>query len=167
VSVYFSPGGGCTAAIVAEIEAAEKSIQVQAYRLTSTPIAKALADAHERGVEVVVLLDKAAAAPGRYSDATYFANHEIPVHVDREHSIAHNKVILIDGETVITGSFNFTTTAEDDNAENLLIIRGRPKLARAFAENFDTHLAHAHPYEGLGPVEKAAPEPMPQGAGAR
>lgn len=156
VALYFSPRGGCTAAVVAEIEGAKKSVYVQAYRLTSAPIAKAISDAHARGLEVVVLLDKAAAGPAKYSDATYYANHGIHVEVDQLHAIAHNKVIIVDGETVITGSFNFSKAAEEDNAENLLVLRGMSKLARAYAENFDRHLSHARPYERAeGPTEAA------------
>ena len=45
--------------------------------------------------------------------------------IDAEHAIAHNKVMIIDGETVITGSFNFTKAAEENNAENLLIIHDK------------------------------------------
>ena len=52
VEVYFSPQGGCTEAVVEEINAAQTSILVQAYSFTSAPIAKALVDAHKRGVDV-------------------------------------------------------------------------------------------------------------------
>jgi phosphatidylserine/phosphatidylglycerophosphate/cardiolipin synthase-like enzyme len=44
------------------------------------------------------------------------------VKIDAQHTIAHNKVIIIDGETVITGSFNFTKAAEESIAENLFVI---------------------------------------------
>src|SRR2546430_1460555 len=49
IAVYFSPGGGATAAVVREIAAAQRQILVQAYNFTSAPIAKALVDAHKRG----------------------------------------------------------------------------------------------------------------------
>lgn len=57
--------------------------------------------------------------------------------------------MLIDGETVVTGSFNFSKAAEEDNAENLLVIGGRPELFRAYQQNFEEHLAHSEPYGGL------------------
>ena len=66
--------------------------------------------------------------------------------VDDNHAIAHNKVLIIDGATVITGSFNFSKVAEEDNAENLLTIRDKRKLAGAYVENFSRHLDHAKPY---------------------
>jgi phosphatidylserine/phosphatidylglycerophosphate/cardiolipin synthase-like enzyme len=73
----------------------------------------------------------------------------VPLFIDAEHQIAHNKIVLIDGATVITGSFNFTkAAAETENAENLVIIDEKPKIAAAYAQNFERHLAHSHPFKG-------------------
>ena len=58
INVYFSPRPGATEAVVHELGNAKKDILVQAYSFTSTPIAKALVDAHKRGVKVAVVLDK-------------------------------------------------------------------------------------------------------------
>jgi phosphatidylserine/phosphatidylglycerophosphate/cardiolipin synthase-like enzyme len=157
VSVYFSPKGGCTDAVVREIRAAKKSIQVQAYRLTSTPVAAALAAAHERGVEVIIVLDKSTRSP-KYSDATYFFNKGIPVFIDDVHAIAHNKVVLVDDEMVITGSFNFTAAAEQSNAENLLILKSRD-LSRTYEKNFDAHRSHSKKYTGLAPPGSTSQPP--------
>src|SRR5690242_19855966 len=77
VAVYFSPGGGCEAAIVAQIRGAKRSIDVQAYHLTSTMIAKALHEAHDRGVKVRAVLDEEAAGT-KYSGATYLHNAGVP-----------------------------------------------------------------------------------------
>jgi hypothetical protein len=63
---------------------------------------------------------------GKHSGATYLVNKGVPVWIDSKHAIAHNKVMIIDGANVITGSFNFTKAAEKSNAENLVIIAGRP-----------------------------------------
>jgi phosphatidylserine/phosphatidylglycerophosphate/cardiolipin synthase-like enzyme len=57
-SVYFSPHGGCTDAIIKELDNAKSTILVQAYSFTSAPIAKALLDAHKRGGKVEIILDK-------------------------------------------------------------------------------------------------------------
>ena len=56
---------------------------------------------------------------------TSLVNAGIPVLIDAKHAIAHNKVMVIDDQTVITGSFNFTKAAEEHNAENLLVIRDK------------------------------------------
>ena len=58
VEVYFSPKGGCTQAVVRELNRAQETVLVQAYSFTSVPIAKALLEAHKRGVKVQVILDK-------------------------------------------------------------------------------------------------------------
>ena len=57
VAVYFSPNGGATDAVVREVHAATQQILVQAYSFTSAPIAKALVDAHKRGVTVLAVFD--------------------------------------------------------------------------------------------------------------
>ena len=148
LAVYFSPHGGCTEAIVEQLNSARRSIDMLAYSFTSTDIAKALADAEERGVKIRAVIDKKATGE-HYSGATYLQDHQIPVWLDGEHPIAHNKVMVIDGATVITGSFNFTKQAENSNAENLLVITGHPKLAEAYERNFEHHLAHSQRYEGV------------------
>jgi phosphatidylserine/phosphatidylglycerophosphate/cardiolipin synthase-like enzyme len=128
--VYFSPNGGCTDAVVATIGHARKSIRVLAYSFTSAPIAGALKAAHDRGVDVRVILDKSQRTE-RYSGMTFLIHAGIPTWIDTVHAIAHNKVMVIDGETVITGSFNFTKAAEAKNAENLLVIQDR-ELAKLY-----------------------------------
>lgn len=145
VQVYFSPHGQCTQAIVKEIAAARSEILVQAYSFTSAPIAKALLDAHKRGIKVSAILDKSQKKE-KYTSATFLANAGVPVLIDSAHAIAHNKIIIIDRETVITGSFNFTKAAEEKNAENLLIIRSR-ELADKYIANWNEHRGHSEPYE--------------------
>ena len=114
-SVYFSPHGGCTDAIIRELNKAKSTVLIQTYTFTSAPIVKALLTNHKRGVKVEVILDKNQRTD-QYSSATFFFNAGIPVKIDAQHAIAHNKVMIIDGETVITRSFNFTKAAEENNA---------------------------------------------------
>lgn len=144
--LYFSPNGGCTDAIIAELGRAEKSIHVQAYSFTSTPIAKALVEAKRRGVAVEVVLDKSQRNE-RYTSADFIAHAKIPTFIDDKHAIAHNKVIIIDGEVTITGSFNFSNAAEKSNAENLLILRSS-ELAERYLQNWHSHQAHSRAYPG-------------------
>jgi len=146
VAVFFSPKGGCTEAVVDALGKAKPTILVQAYSFTSAPNAKALVDAHKRGVKVTVVLDKSQETE-KYSSATFVANVGIPVFIDAKHKIAHNKIILIDDSTIITGSFNSTKGAEEDNAENLLVIEGKTNLMAAHQKNFKEHLEHSHGYE--------------------
>lgn len=91
---------------------------------------------------VEVILDKSQRTQ-RYSSTTFLTNAGIPVWIDSKHAIAHNKVIVIDRATVITGSFNFTKAAEDKNAENLLVIKGNPKIVAAYVDNYRSHKGHS------------------------
>ena len=143
---YFSPNGGCTQAVVDALGLAMKSVLVQAYSFTSAPIARALVDAKKRGVDVLVILDKSQRTE-RYTSATFLVNEGVPTYIDPVHKIAHNKVMVIDGETVITGSFNFTKAAESGNAENLLVITHAPVLAQRYTANWKEHLVHSEPYQ--------------------
>lgn len=149
IDVCFSPRGGCTEAIVRELNAARRSVLVQAYSFTSRPIAQALVAAGGRGLRVEVILDRSNRT-SQYSAATFLRNHGIDVRIDARHAIAHNKVMIVDEATVITGSFNFTKAAEEENAENLLIIRNEPRLAEKYVANFRAHREHAEPYHGAG-----------------
>lgn len=146
VQVFFSPRGGCTEAIIKEINQAKTEILVQAYSFTSSPIAKALIDAHKRGIRVIVVLDKSQRSQ-KYSSADFTAHAGIPTFIDAGHAIAHNKVMVIDKAVVITGSFNFTKAAEEKNAENLLIIRSK-ELAQKYIESWEKHKGHSERYEG-------------------
>ncbi len=158
VEVYFSPKGGCTEAVVRELDSAKKTVLVQAYSFTSVPIAKALVEAHKRGVDVRVILDKSQRTE-KYSSADFVQHAGIPVWIDAKHAIAHNKIMVIDSQTVITGSFNFTKAAEENNAENLLAIRS-PELAAKYANNWKVHLEHAEKYEGKGEVDARSDDPQ-------
>lgn len=147
IDVYFSPYGGATEAVVREIDGAKSEILVQAYFFTSKPIAKALVDARKRGVKIEVVLDKSQRSE-RYSSADFVAHAGIPTYIDTQHAIAHNKIIIIDKQTVITGSFNFTKAAEEKNAENLLVIKGNKPLAERYIKNFEEHKGHSELYQG-------------------
>jgi phosphatidylserine/phosphatidylglycerophosphate/cardiolipin synthase-like enzyme len=147
IRVYFSPHGGCTDAILSEINQAKSEVLLQAYSFTSQPIARALIRAQKRGVKISAVLDKSNRGQ-KYSAATFLKNMGIPVFIDDKHTIAHNKIMIIDNRVVITGSFNFTKAAEDKNAENILIIDDLPDLTRAYQENFQQHLGHAIAYRG-------------------
>jgi phosphatidylserine/phosphatidylglycerophosphate/cardiolipin synthase-like enzyme len=154
--VYFSPEGGCTQAIVNAIGAARKQILVQAYEMTSAPIKSALTAARRRGVQVSAIFDPEALRAENSMVGALNAGG-VAAFVDSAHrpGLAHNKVMVIDQQVVITGSFNFTKAAETRNAENLLIIHD-PALAAQYARNFAAHLAHSSP---LGATDTPAPKP--------
>jgi phosphatidylserine/phosphatidylglycerophosphate/cardiolipin synthase-like enzyme len=135
IEVAFSPKGGGAAMIIKAIGQANKTIKVQAYSFTNADIAKSLQDAAKRGVEVRVVLDKSQETE-KYTSATFLANSGVPVRIDDDFAIAHSKIMILDDETVITGSFNFTKAAEERNAENVLVIRGNRDLAKLYLQNW-------------------------------
>jgi phosphatidylserine/phosphatidylglycerophosphate/cardiolipin synthase-like enzyme len=145
-NVCFSPYGGCTEAIVNQIDNAKSEILIQAYSFTSAPIAKALVTAHKKGVHVEIILDKSNRSK-KYSAGDFTAHRGVTTYIDYRHAIAHNKIMIVDRETVITGSFNFTKAAEEKNAENLLIIKSQ-ELAKTYIENWNKHKNHSDIYEG-------------------
>ena len=97
-------------------------------------------------MKVEVILDKSQRTK-KYSEADFVAHAGIPTFIDSRHAIARNKIIVIDGAVVLTGSFNFTKAAESSNAENLLVIRD-PKLAARYLTNWTEHKAHSESYVG-------------------
>jgi phosphatidylserine/phosphatidylglycerophosphate/cardiolipin synthase-like enzyme len=146
--VCFTPKGNCTELIVNAVAGAKTSILVQAYIFTSAVIAKALLEAHKGGVQVQVILDKSNRTE-KYSSADFLANQGVPTTIDAEHAIAHNKVMIIDGETVLTESFNFTKAAQEKNAENALIMRDQALIAQ-YTQNWQVHRQHSQRYVGRG-----------------
>lgn len=142
--VYFSPKGGATSAIVKALEGAKNEIKIQAYSFTSAPIGKAIEEAKGRGVIVEAVLDKSN-VKDKYTQADALAKRGITILIDDKHQIAHNKIIIIDKKTVITGSFNFSKAAEEGNAENLLIFQSS-ELADIYLKNYEEHKAHSTVY---------------------
>ena len=132
--VCFTPGEDCTTLIVKTISSAKNELLIQAYSFTSAPIAKAVVEAQKRGVKVRVILDKSQFSQ-KYSASKFLQHENIPVWNDKKVAIAHNKVMVIDDEIVITGSFNFTKAAQFKNAENLLIVYDK-KFAAKYKKNW-------------------------------
>jgi phosphatidylserine/phosphatidylglycerophosphate/cardiolipin synthase-like enzyme len=147
----FSPWDDVESLIVESIDSAKQQVLVQAYLLTSKKIANALIAAHRRAIDVRVLVDAEQLVKGESSKVPELTNAGIPVWLETKYQNAHNKIIVIDATTadaiVITGSFNFTWTAQHKNAENILIARSNPKLATRYAMNWERHQHDALPYK--------------------
>ena len=132
----FSPHQGATQLILGVIAEAHQSIHVAAYTFTSRPIADALIKAANRGVDVRLVLDmRQSRRCGNL--AHYLASHGILMRKNGEYSVMHDKFMVIDGKTLELGSFNYTKSAEERNAENVLVLREAPKIAREYAEEWD------------------------------
>lgn len=132
--VAFSPNGGAAQLVVTAISEAKTTIEVAAYAFTSANISAALVSAHDRGVDVRVFMDKVGSGKLGRADDLIVAG--IPVRVDHRHAILHDKYIIIDDVSLELGSFNYTEAADHRNAENVLLLRGAPCLARQYKENW-------------------------------
>lgn len=154
VQVLFTPWDDAEGAIVRTLGEARHSVHVQAYLLTSRSIARALLQARQRGVRVEVLADREMLQKGDNSQLPALAAAGIPVWLETRYASAHNKILLIDAEdergVVITGSYNFSWSAQARNAENLLILSGNPALARRYLDNWKRHRDEAETYPGAG-----------------
>ena len=141
LGLYFTPPADAAAAVVDVIDQSQTEVLVQAYGFTHNGIAQALIRAQQRGVVVRVLLDQKSEASNRYVIDLLVTN-DVSWRQDGKHAIAHNKVIVVDNNIVITGSFNFTNSAQTRNAENLLILKSE-ELAQSYKKNWQTHWAHS------------------------
>jgi len=151
VEAVFSPWQDVEGALVAAIRAARRTLHVQAYAFTSRALAQALVEAQRRGVRVQVLADREQAERMENSRLPQLAAAGIPVALEVRYAAAHNKILLVDAEdeapAVITGSYNFTWSAQAKNAENVLILRGHRALARSYLDNWRRHRAEAVAWE--------------------
>lgn len=119
---------------------------IQAYSFTSESIAKSLIRAKERGVDVKVILDESGVNSIR-SVINQLLEHTIPIWIDFKPAIADNKVIIIDNQKIITGSFNFSYTAQRRNAENLLIITEDSSLVERYIQNWKDRQSQSELYK--------------------
>jgi phosphatidylserine/phosphatidylglycerophosphate/cardiolipin synthase-like enzyme len=143
VQICFTPGGQCRQLVEEAIGGAQHTILVQAYFFTAPTIAKALVAAHQRGVNVKILIDRSQLTK-KNSQISFLLKKGIPVWVDMIQGIAHNKVMILDEDYVLTGSFNWTDAAQQQNAENLILIRDR-HINQIYQENWERRMAQAQP----------------------
>jgi len=149
IYIYFTPSYQALDAIINQIDSAEKSIDIAVYDFTSRPLARALVKARKRGVKIRVVLDREANGPkNRYTKYPFLKNNGIDVRFAIPHiawnrkGLMHNKFAIIDENTVITGSANWTASAFRINDENILIIH-RYDIANIYEKEFDRLWQHS------------------------
>jgi phospholipase D len=144
IETCFAPEGQCAAMAIREINEAEHRILVNAYALTGgAGFAEALVRAKQRGVEVEVIADRGVPCE-RHSGVPMLVEAAIPVWIDQRVRLAHAKVMIIDDQTVIAGSYNFTVQASL-NSEDLIIIRSTVVSAR-FSMHWKLRRDQSSPY---------------------
>lgn len=134
IDLCFTPPRDCARLITDVIDQAKNTIHMQAYGLTYPEIINSLIKANERGVKVRVLLDRSNLTQ-KYSKIDELKQAGIEIGIDKVSGIAHNKIIIADLYTVVTGSFNFTASAAKRNVENVLIIQDS-NIAHSYLQNW-------------------------------
>jgi phosphatidylserine/phosphatidylglycerophosphate/cardiolipin synthase-like enzyme len=143
LEVYFAPEDRVAARVVELIEGARESIVFLAFALTSGEVARALETQAAAGVEVRGVLD-AGQAGNLGSKHRELQQAGVDVRLDANPDRMHHKVIVIDGRLVITGSYNFSASAETENDENLIVLHD-PVVATVYFEEFERVFGLASP----------------------
>lgn len=152
-SVCFTPGDTCTDKIIARIDSAQHEILVQSYSFTSIEIAQALIRAHKRGINVQMIFDNSQADKILIIQ---LYNAQIPIFIDKPAGIAHNKTMIIDEKIVLTGSFNFTKSAQHRNVENSICLVSH-KIANQYKQAWAKRLNVSKKYQPIN-LEEAMKE---------
>lgn len=132
---YFSPGETCLRAILASIRNARSSIDVCVFTITDDRISDALLDAHKGGAKVRIISDDDK-SEDRGSDLDRFERAGIDTRTDRTEAHMHHKFAIFDRDTLLTGSYNWTRSAERANQENV-VLTDDPRLTGDFQGCFD------------------------------
>ena len=141
VEVYFSPEDGVAKSVLQRLTAAKRSIHFMTFSYTSSAIADAMVAQAQAGMQVRGVFERQNAG-GTGSAFNRLKQGGVDVLQDGNCYILHHKVIIVDERTVITGSYNFTNSAERDNDENLVIVDD-PALARVYLDEFERVYAQA------------------------
>lgn len=134
--VIFSPGEECREAIISQIRFATEKIRVCVFTISDNRISQELIEAHQLGKKVQILTDNEKQFD-MGSDIEQFRNCGIPVVIDQTKAHMHHKFALIDSQTAITGSYNWTRSAATSNHENVLISKD-PNIFKAYEKEFES-----------------------------
>lgn len=147
IEVAFSPNEGAEALVVKVIDSARNEIRMMSYSFTSPTVVKALLNARHRGVDVKLVADWEGNASknrdGSYKSPKSISGMSALVTAGAEvrtidvYAIAHDKVIVVDGATVETGSYNYSASAANRNSENVLVNWNNPALAKVYLQHFE------------------------------
>ena len=135
IFTYFAPENDTISPLLSEIQSAKASIHFMAFAFTHNTLGDAMRRQFKAGIAVQGVFEERQIS--EYSEYEPMIAAGLPVIQDRTRGMMHHKVIVIDEETVITGSYNFSKNAETNNSENLLIIKGNRDIARAYLDEFE------------------------------
>jgi phosphatidylserine/phosphatidylglycerophosphate/cardiolipin synthase-like enzyme len=135
VEVYFSPDDGVANRLEELLQGAQESIYFLAYSFTSNSLGEAIMERAKAGVTVAGIMDNGQAASNMGTEYDAFMLAGLDVWLDGNEGLMHHKVLIIDESIVVTGSYNFTANAEENNDENVIILHDTAAAA-IFMEEF-------------------------------
>jgi phosphatidylserine/phosphatidylglycerophosphate/cardiolipin synthase-like enzyme len=141
VEVGFSPNAGAEKLVIKALDSAKSSIRLQAYSFTSAPVVSALLRANKRGVDVAIVVDeKSNLADGNTKSKaalSSLATAGVAVRTNGKYAILHDKLAIIDKAHVQGGSFNYSSSANSRNSENVIVHWNNPQLAAAYLKHWE------------------------------
>ncbi|MDB5260849.1 MAG: hypothetical protein JWQ14_130 [Adhaeribacter sp.] len=132
---YFSPGDTCLNAIIAAIKSARQSVHICVFTISDDRITRTILQAHRSGIKVRVLTDNEKLYD-KGSDIRELAQAGVAVRVDNTTNHMHHKFAVVDNQTILTGSYNWTRSAALYNHENLLVTSEK-NIVSDFSREFD------------------------------
>ena len=151
IEVAFSPNEGSEALVIKTIDSAKSEIKVLAYSFTSAPITEALIRARHRGVNVALVVDykdnvKEDRSGKSRAALSALVNAGCEVRTISVYSIHHDKTIIVDRQTVETGSFNYSAAAAHRNSENVIVLWSNPRLAQVYLGHYERNYRQSEPF---------------------
>jgi phosphatidylserine/phosphatidylglycerophosphate/cardiolipin synthase-like enzyme len=147
VRVMFAPEDNVVPVLVDTLAGANTSIRFMAFSFTLDELGDVIQRKASDGVDVQGIFETSGSLT-RFSEMTPLFCIGLPVRQDGNPFVLHHKVFIVDDETVITGSFNFSSNATNSNDENMIIIQDR-SLAQQYVQEFDRRWAEATAPQGL------------------
>jgi cardiolipin hydrolase len=141
---WFSPHDQVYARIIRALDDTRERADLCVFTITDDRVTTHILAAHRRGVKVSIVSDNDK-ANDLGSDLDRLSRAGLDVRVDRTPAHMHHKFAIFDGKTLLNGSYNWTRSANEENAENIVITR-EPSLVRAFEEEFRRCWDRAEPY---------------------
>ncbi len=149
VVVLFSPGAEVREAVGNHLNTAENSVYFNTFAFTDDGLANRLDSLHNSGLIVRGTMDAWKAVDGNYNQFSNLKNEGVPVSKDSYNGILHDKYIVVDGNSpaseprVLTGSYNYTTSADESNDENMVIILDKEIAGDYYADAVNTYQNHS------------------------
>ena len=136
LEIYFSPDDNVAAPFINLLSTARKSIDILAYSFTRNDMAQIILARAKDGVVVRGVFDVSQEKNNKGGEYDRFKKAGFDVRLNTNNGLMHNKVIIVDGQAVAFGSYNFSKSAEDNNDENMVIIHN-PQVAQQYLAEFE------------------------------